>query len=147
MQKTNQFLCAWMEFSIGMNLLIHHLSMRLFLITVSLLLPSGENSVVSTGTIILCIDQLQIKLIPEYDREPNQRLSSRIFHDNVNVASPLLGDLMVSFRWQPFIESGMIDSIRASYSFFVWCVLIGTAASNWGTREDEWLKNMYATVC
>jgi len=75
--------------------------------------------------IIVYIDQLQIKLIPEYDREPNQRLSSRIFHDNVNVASPLLGDLMVSFRWQPFIESGMIDTIRASYSQEPDFILIG----------------------
>ena len=65
------------------------------------------------------------KLIPEYDREPNQRLNERIFHDDVNVTSPLLGDLIVSFRWRPIIESGMINDIRASYSQEPDFILIG----------------------
>ena len=55
---------------------------------------------------------LNIQLIPEYDREPNQRLDERIYHDDVNVTSRLLDDLIVSFRWRPIIDEKIISDIR-----------------------------------
>ena len=51
-------------------------------------------------------------MIPEYDREPNQRLDERIYHDDVNVTSRLLDDLIVSFRWRPIIDEKIISDIR-----------------------------------
>ena len=85
--------------------------------------------------------------MPEFDREPNQRLNERIFHDDVNVTSPLLGDVIVSFRWRPIIEGGMINDIRASYSqepdFILLGIINGTATFFPTLSVSTFLSRLY----
>ena len=52
-------------------------------------------------------------MLPEYDRESNQVLDERIYHDNVNVTSQILGNLLISFLWRPIINEEMIQDFRA----------------------------------
>jgi len=51
-------------------------------------------------------------MIPEYDRESNEMLDKRIYHDSVNVTSKLIGDLLVAFHWLPTINDEMLDHFR-----------------------------------
>ena len=53
------------------------------------------------------------QLIPDYDRMTNDQLEKQLFHDDANITSQLVGDLIVSYLWRPLINDQLLDQFRA----------------------------------
>jgi hypothetical protein len=58
---------------------------------------------------------LDVQLIPDYDKTTESlvtKVAENLYHDDLNLTSPLLGNLKVSFYWRNLIKEDMLADFR-----------------------------------